>query len=334
MTPITPDKPGKPESPVKVTKRFLSRNEADPLFRALEAGHWDTLTAMYNRPAKRKTVTYYEGDENAANKYMNKFGNKGSEAIPYTQAPEELRALRETLRRKYNLEFSLCYINYYKDNSTQIGWHQDGEEAKSPDPLVMVCLGGTRTFSIWTIEEGRDPEADWEEITECGDLVEMPKGFHAKGAYKHAVLPQNRFAGPRISLTFRNPDLTAAGPWGQKPQVYDCHAGKKYPPDAVYVGCKVRNRKGGVVREGTSFGNATNPLISHKGWLKSEKAFRGYAEKKMQDAEFRKQVEALRGKDLLCWCIQDGPDRAPFCHARVWLELANGEPTPLGEPTN
>jgi 2OG-Fe(II) oxygenase superfamily/Domain of unknown function (DUF4326) len=231
-----------------------------------------------------------------------------------------LRALRERLRQKYDLEFSLCYINYYKDASTGIGWHSDREEAKSPDPLVMVCLGGTRTFSIWKIKVGEDPKADWEVITECGDLVE--------------VLPRKRFAGPRISLTFRNPDLSAAGPWGRKPQVYDCHAGKKYPKDAVYVGCKVRDRKGGVIREGTIFGNATDPLKSHKGWLKSDKAFRAYAEKKIRDdPEFRMQVEALRGKHLLCWCVQEGPKKAQFCHARVWLELANREPISLDDAT-
>src|ERR1035441_7715406 len=184
MTPTGLKKSAKPKVPVKVTKGFLNRNEADTLFRELEAGNWDTLIAMYNIVAKRKTVTYYEGDEDAANNYMNRFGDKGIHAIPYTQAPAGLRALRERLRQKYGLEFSLCYINYYKDASTGIGWHSDREEAKSPDPLVMVCLGGTRTFSIWKIKVGEDPKAEWEVITECGDLVEMPKGFHAKGAYK------------------------------------------------------------------------------------------------------------------------------------------------------
>jgi hypothetical protein len=28
----------------------------------------------------------------------------------------------------------------------------------------------------------------------------------------------------------------------QQPRVWDCHAGKKYPADAVYVGCRVRDR--------------------------------------------------------------------------------------------
>jgi|ERR1700683_1067090 hypothetical protein len=31
-----------------------------------------------------------------------------------------------------------------------------------------------------------------------------------------------------------------------QPRVWDCHAGEKYPVDAVYMGCRVRDRKGGV----------------------------------------------------------------------------------------
>ena len=76
-------------------------------------------------------------------------------------------------------------------------------------------------------------------------------------------------------------------------------------------------------REGTIFGNGTNPLVSHKGALETEEKFREYAERKMQEPEFRAKVQELRGKHLLCWCVQAGPKRAAFCHARVWLELAN-----------
>ena len=124
-----------------------------------------------------------------------------------------------------------------------------------------------------------------------------------------------------MSLTFRHPDLSPNGV--RAPKVWDCHAGKKYPADAIYVGCRVPDRRGGVIREGTIFGNGTNPLRSHHGWLKTEAEFRRYAEAKLLDPEFRQQALKLRGRDLLCWCVQDGPKRAEFCHARVWLELMN-----------
>ena len=111
------------------------------------------------------------------------------------------------------------------------------------------------------------------------------------------------------------------------PRVWDCHAGKQYPADAVYVGCKV-SMYGRTIREGSIFGNGANPLVSHRGSFKTEREFRDYATKRLTDPGFRAEVEKLRGKHLLCWCIQDGPKRAEFCHARVWLELANAESHP------
>jgi alkylated DNA repair dioxygenase AlkB len=107
------------------------------------------------------------------------------------------------------------------------------------------------------------------------------------------------------------------------PTVWDCHKGKNYPADAVYVGCRVLSRTGKVIREGSIFGNGVNPLVSHRGALHSESEFRAYAIAKLKDPEFRAEAEKLRGRDLLCWCVQEGKRRAEFCHARVWLELIN-----------
>jgi hypothetical protein len=104
-----------------------------------------------------------------------------------------------------------------------------------------------------------------------------------------------------------------------KPRVWCCRAGKQYPPDAVYVGCLTARFPG------TIYGNDHEPFKGHKKWIADNEAdFRKYAKQKMLNAEFRKQaIEDLRGKHLLCWCIQDGPNRAPFCHARVWREIVN-----------
>lgn len=109
----------------------------------------------------------------------------------------------------------------------------------------------------------------------------------------------------------------------REPRVWDCHAGNNYPADAVYVGCRVRNRKGGVIREGSIFGNGTNPLVSHHGSLNNESEFRAYAIEKLKDPAFRADAEKLRGRDLLCWCVQEGKKRAESCHARVWMKLIN-----------
>ena len=101
------------------------------------------------------------------------------------------------------------------------------------------------------------------------------------------------------------------------PKIYDCHAGKKYPSDTVYVGREVRDRQTGKLSwPATPFGNQnrrkTDTPEGKAAWLAD-------VAEKMKDPKFRKQVESLRGKDLLCWCRVGEPN----CHARIWLELAN-----------
>ena len=96
------------------------------------------------------------------------------------------------------------------------------------------------------------------------------------------------------------------------PQVWCCRAGSSYPRDAVYVGRETRDRQGNLLREATPFGNHCKLSLN---------AFREMALAMIAaDPEFAAQVEALRGKDLLCWC---SGKETEHCHARVWLELAN-----------
>ena len=110
-----------------------------------------------------------------------------------------------------------------------------------------------------------------------------------------------------------------------RPRVFSLKDGwGKYPRWAVYVGCRFEAH-GKLVREGTIYGNGVNPLTGHYPMAAQDEAgFRQYAEERMTDPIFRVQaLRDLRGKHLLCWCRQSGPERAAFCHARVWLEMAN-----------
>jgi alkylated DNA repair dioxygenase AlkB len=241
------------DSPVTVIKRWLPFAEQAPLFNALAAGPWHR-TMIRGKLIHRKNIVFYEGDPEVARVYAMKATDR-EPPIPYSDGPAELRAVRQRLQAEYGHTFSACYINHYEDESVGIGWHNDAEEIGSQVPVKMLCLGGTRTFSIRKAElfkNGREigeltigakPSADWEEVTESGDVVEMPIGFHEKDAYRHAVLPQKAFATARISLTFRSPDLSAAPapksqpkqeppktPEPKPPKVWCCKAGHTYPP--------------------------------------------------------------------------------------------------------
>ena len=80
------------------------------------------------------------------------------------------------------------------------------------------------------------------------------------------------------------------------PKVYNKRS--SYPKDAVYIG---RPTKWG------------NPFVIGKDGNRQE-----VIDKYIVYIVDRKDVEELRGKDLVCWC-------APLpCHGDVLLELANG----------
>jgi Domain of unknown function (DUF4326) len=68
-----------------------------------------------------------------------------------------------------------------------------------------------------------------------------------------------------------------------------------------------------------------NPFEGHyPAVAKTEDGFRKYAEGRMQEPAFREQaIKELRGKHLLCSCVQNGKERTTFCHARAWLEIVN-----------
>ena len=256
--------------PAKVKGGYLSQAEATALFYSLSGIQWDILYNRYGLAILRRTKTYYEGDLQAATNYMNEYGDKGAKPIPFTQAPQELQDLRKGLQRDYpKLPLSVCYINYYYSGKATIGWHQDREEHHCPYPMLMATVYGqgkgvTRNFCVLQMN-GSKGVAAWGVPTNHGELIETPIGFHDN--YFHSVRKERAFTLPRISLTFRNVDLSPNGKWfwhGLKPQVWDCHAKKAYPPDAVYVGCTTRDRRGKVIRVGTFFGNAQR-LVAAEG---------------------------------------------------------------------
>jgi hypothetical protein len=217
-------------------------------------------------------------------------------------------------------------VNYaalmvYEGGQDGMGWHQHGEDKGHDTPVWIVSLGAERTFGLREVGK----KGTLQTFTpKHGSLITLSSSLN--DTHQHAVLADKGVTGVRFAWNCKAMDsIYYADSRTHQPRVWCCKSGKQHPPGAVYVGC--RNIRG-QVREGTRFGNALDPFTvrnrKSNPWIASNaKDFRAYALERMKDPEFRQQVEALRGKDLLCWCAQDGPKRAEFCHARVWLELAN-----------
>jgi alkylated DNA repair dioxygenase AlkB/uncharacterized Zn-finger protein len=216
--------------------------------------------------------------------------------FPLSDAPPELLAFNVALSAHTGKEIDYMAVVLYEDGNDHMAPHQHKEDRGYDASVYIVSTGCERPFDVFDLATGEKHTF----IAERGSLITLTSG--ANETHLHSV-PKWRHAGtPRISINCKTVG----------PRVYSCRKGDESPEGAVYVGREVRDRKTGKVRfADTPFGNYDR--------LPRDE-FRAYAIEKMKDDAFRVQVEALRGKDLLCWCR--GKERE-HCHARVWLELAN-----------
>lgn len=245
--------------------------------------------------------------------------------LPSSEAPDIVRELANVLTARLRempgyagRQMNFLSLQYYKDETVQIGWHDHSEDRGVDTPVFIVSTGyDARPFRLMLQS---DKTKQWRKPAEHGSLIVMPASFN--DTHFHAVLPEKRPCDVRISIV---------GKILTPPRVWCCRKGYPHPKYAQYVGCGPSQWGGGcqchreILQKGTIYGNDYEPFNRHKKWIAhTEEEFRAYAEKKMQDPKFRAQaIKDLKGKHLLCWCIQDGPNRAPFCHARVWLDIVN-----------
>ena len=266
---------------------------------------------------------------------------KGLHPLPIADAPPAIRNMIAKLQDRVQLSHpgQNRQVNYvslviYENEKDHMGWHQHKEDKGHDTPVLIVSLGAERTFGI----RRKGAKQHYTFTPKSGSLIIL--STYANISHEHAVLDDKEPKGIRYAFNCKCVDEVYG--WkpepesNKEPHVYSCKKGQPTPPSGViYVGCKtVRGQKW----DGSIFGNAENPLkVRHKkknpwaaggkNWsdANNKAAFRSYMlEKIKDDPKFREELRKLRGKDLLCWCIQEGKHKAGFCHARVVRDLANG----------
>lgn len=267
----------------------------------------------YQDPSKPKNKALVEEEEHCAGLIL-----------PSSQAPDCIRSLQRKLNNYLHTmpgyekhQINYLSVMHYPDENAGIAWHNHNEDFGCDTPVLLISTGAVRDFYLGEINKTnpKSPDVWRKQPMEHGSLIVLPDAMNY--THWHAILKnesKNRkygvpdiSYGPRISINtkcLRSPRVFAL--------TKDPDTGKvpPHPRWGVYVG-----RKWGQFPD-TPYGNYLKTEI--------EAEFRHYAEKKMLDPAFRVQaIQDLRGKHLLCWCLQDGPNRAPFCHARVWLEIVN-----------
>jgi len=306
-------------------ENFLSSTQADNLFAFCKA-----LPATRPRNARNKTVFIRKvsyGCYSVLPKSRTGMTVHGGGANYLDAAPDEIKSLQAQLSAYAGKEINYLSIIGYENEKDHIGWHQHREDRQKDHSLEdqsvwVISLGQVRELALRP--EGCKDKPQWEFLYPAhGSLYVLPSEFNT--THEHAILDQKYPASLRISINTKHIDAKyieaellklagkESGPAKKKliiatngvQSIYCCRKNCEYPADAVYVGRKYGDRPV------TPFGN--HKRLNGDAW-KAEVA------RLMASQEFRAQVEALRGKDLLCWCE---PHEAEHCHAVAWLTLAN-----------
>jgi alkylated DNA repair dioxygenase AlkB len=269
-------------------KNFLTADETAALFAACsklpfsrqKTGPWGQL--------KRHQVVSFSARPSARASYVGPH-------FTLAEAPQEIKDLAAKLSARTGKDINYLSCVLYEDGEDHMSHHQHKEDKGYDASVYIVSTGCDRPFQVRALNEKSGSVF----IAESGSLIALSSD--ANDTHTHAV-PKCKATTPRIAVNCK-----AVGP-----RVYSCRKGDESPEGAVYVGREVRDRRTGEIAfPDTPFGNH---------YHLSPEAFRNYAETLMQDGEFRPGVEALRGRDLLCWCKGN---ETQHCHARTWLELAN-----------
>jgi alkylated DNA repair dioxygenase AlkB len=192
--------PGLDEGFVHLRRRELGRGAwvdhqpewvagADRLF-DLVAEHFDWYAGrrwMYEREVDEPRLTAEVPTEELA-------------AVPL------LTHMTQLLGARYATSFGRGWANFYRDGRDSVAWHGDRIARDRLTALVViVSLGARRRFMLRPA--GGGPSIRF--ALGRGDLFVM--GGTCQRTWEHAV-PKAVGAGPRISLTFRPPEMTSERP--------------------------------------------------------------------------------------------------------------------------
>lgn len=332
--------------PCDYVPSFLTKDEADEFYQFFVNWHYCQTQNRQGARLRRRGVAFVP-DAYLYNSQVRGYSDgsqtltDGSEVVDdhcdgpvlgSSTAPDCLRRLQQKLTAHLRTMpgYEKRTINYlsvqlYPDQDTGIDWHWHTEDYGIDTPTLLVAVGAERQLFIGKANKSKPPQPApatvSSKVFEHGSLIVIPNEMNY--THWHAILKDDAkntkyglsrgSYGPRVSVNTKC--LVTARVFSEKGQWDGTAYRKRRPRFAVYVG-----RQYAYMLD-TPYGNHRR--------IMNEAGFREYVQQKMSDPAFRqKAITDLRGRHLLCWCYQDGPERAEFCHARVWLEAVNRVETP------
>lgn len=139
---------------------------------------------------------YYCNDFGVPYTYGSKDFARTYNAQPWTDTLLRLRGMAELIA---GVNFEVCFLNYYKDQSDHLGWHSDDSpEMDDGRPIVIISFGVAR--DIWFAEIGNLSEKTVLNLAH-GSFAIMHAGM--QDTHMHRIPKAGFMCGERISLTFR-----------------------------------------------------------------------------------------------------------------------------------
>ena len=147
-----------------------------------------------------KSITLY-GKSYPIPRLTASFGKQYSYSGISTQATEIPIFFAEILAQVRTIagsDFNSVLLNYYRDGTDSISWHQDDEPEVGTSPVIAsVSLGSDRIFKLKNKTTGEKTDT----VLSHGDLLVMAGDCQTE--WLHCIPKTKKPIGPRISLTFR-----------------------------------------------------------------------------------------------------------------------------------
>jgi len=124
-----------------------------------------------------------------------KFSGKVLESEPM---PDMFNIIINYMNQKYNRQFNMLLINWYRDGEDYIGMHSDDERQFTVDsPVITITLGVTRPFIL------KNKFTNEKKTINVENNTALVMGGTCQITHKHGLPKRKKIKDSRISITIR-----------------------------------------------------------------------------------------------------------------------------------
>lgn len=111
-----------------------------------------------------------------------------------------LKDIKERIESLSGMDFNSALLNYYRDGSDSMGWHQDNERELGQNPAIAsVTFGATRMFQLKHLQDKSQPIKSIPLTNGSLMIMHGPTQHY----WKHQIPKTKKLIGPRLNITLR-----------------------------------------------------------------------------------------------------------------------------------